>query len=105
MAGTAIGQTRIGHLIRTNKKPTIRFSKDWADPRDRDDARPSVPTSRIAAAGRRPLAGRPARSHASFAARNPPADPGTRPPHRDEVLIVPRTGHVTCDARRTPPAP
>ena len=39
--------------------------------------------------------------------------PGTRPPHRDDVLIVPRTGHVSaparrtalgqCDTRRTPP--
>ena len=29
--------------------------------------------------------------------------PGTRPPHRDDVLIVSRTGHVKCDARRTPP--
>ena len=45
---------------------------------------------------------------------NPPADPRTWPPHRDDVLIVPRTGHVSalriaepapgqCDARRTRP--
>jgi hypothetical protein len=36
--------------------------------------------------------------------RDPPADPRTWPPHRDDVLIVPRTGHVKCDAGRTPSA-
>jgi uncharacterized protein (DUF2236 family) len=33
---------------------------------------------------------------------HPQADPRTRPPHRDDVLIVPRTRHVKCDTRRTP---
>jgi polyisoprenoid-binding protein YceI len=38
-----------------------------------------------------------------LAVGNPPADSRTRPPHRDDVLSVSRTGHVKCDARRTPP--
>ncbi len=41
---------------------------------------------------------------ASPVAGNRPADSRTWPPHRDDVLIVPRTGHVKCDAGRTPSA-